>query len=35
MLFDKKSKKVIQIFWVVIGILVAISMIAMYVPIWQ
>ncbi len=35
MLFDKKSKKFIQISWIVIGILVAVSMVAMYVPMWQ
>lgn len=35
MLFDKKSKKIIQIFWIVISILVAISMVAMYIPAWQ
>jgi len=33
MLFSKKGKKVIRTFWIVIGILVSISMVAMYVPI--
>ncbi len=33
-MFDKKSKKIIQISWIVIGILVAVSMVAMYIPSW-
>jgi len=32
MLFDKKSKKKIQMFWIVVGILVGISMVAVYIP---
>lgn len=32
MLFDKKNKKIIKAFWTVIAVLVAISMIVLYIP---
>ncbi|AKM84320.1 MAG: protein of unknown function with transmembrane region [Candidatus Campbellbacteria bacterium GW2011_OD1_34_28] len=34
MIFDKKNKKIIKIFWMVLGALLIVSMILLYTPLF-
>jgi hypothetical protein len=35
MLFHKRTKKIINAFWLVVAILVMISMVLLYTPFWR